>query len=216
MLINDDCELERDQTVIAASFTGKLDAEHQEEEFSASKGTIVRLLGSKLMKPSCHSANSTATSSPCNTLHHSCRKFSRDSCITKISTISTCNSYDKLHDDFEIVSEVASSTGCIMNSSTMANTPNDTPKNIVGQRRGPRHTNCDLASLYEGIKILDSYLAHRNVNIGHGQRQSVAVMLFGTPEHDYTRRPVMSSRQTAREWYMRTRIWRSSEDASFN
>ncbi|XP_029171750.1 uncharacterized protein LOC114941072 isoform X2 [Nylanderia fulva] len=214
-LINNDRELERDQMVIATSSTGKLDAEHQEEDFSVSKSTVVRLLSSKLMKP-CHSANSTATSSPCNTLRRSCRKFSRDSCITKISTISTCSSYDKLHDDFEIVSEVASTPGCITNSSTTANTPSDTPKNIVGQRRRPRHTNCDLTSLYEGIKILDSYMAHRNVNVGHGQRHSVSVMLFGTPEHDYTRRPVLSSRQTAREWRMRTRIWRSSEDASFN
>ncbi|CAL1684988.1 unnamed protein product [Lasius platythorax] len=215
-LINDDCELERDRTAIAASSAGKIDAEHQDEDFSASKSTIFRLLGSKLTKPSYHSANSTAASSPCDTLHHSCRKFSRDSCITKISTISTCSSYDKLHDDFEIVSEVASSLGCITNSSTMANTPSGTPKSVVGQRGRSGHTSCDLDSLYEGIRILDSYLAHRNVNVGHGHRQSVAVMLFGTPEHGSARHPVMSSRQTTRERRMRARIWRSSEDASLN
>lgn len=206
--ISDDCELERDKMMIASSSAGKID-EHQEEDFSVSKSTIVRLLGSKL-KPS--SANSTAASSPSGTLHHSCRKFSRDNCITKISTMSTCSSYDKLQDDFEIVSEAASTTN--------SNTPSDTPKIVVnryGRCNGrSRHTSCDLDSLYEGIKILDSYLARRNINVGHGHRQSVAVMLFGTPEHGSVHHPAASSRQTAREKYVRARTWRSSEDAASN
>ncbi|EFN68737.1 Cubilin [Camponotus floridanus] len=209
--ISDECELERDKMVIASSSVGKID-EHQEEDFSVSKSTIVRLLGSRLVKPSCHSANSTAASSPSGTLHHSCRMFSRDNCITKISTMSTCSSYDKLQDDFEIVSETASTTN--------SNTPNDTPKSVVNQhgRRNsrPKHISCDLDSLYEGIKILDSYLARRNINIGHSHRQSVAVMLFGTPEHGSAHNPVALSRQTTREKYVRARIWRSSEDAASN
>lgn len=168
-----------------------------------------------------HSANSTAASSPCGTLHHSCRRFSRDSCITKISTISPCSSYDKLQDDFEIVSEAASSLGGTTNSSTMANTPSGTPKSVISQRSGqsgnsqPGHISCDLDSLYKSIKILDSYLARRNINVSHGHRQSVAVMLFGTPEHGPTRHSVVASRQT-RERRVRTRIWRSNEDASSN
>ncbi|XP_072745453.1 uncharacterized protein Culd isoform X2 [Anoplolepis gracilipes] len=215
--VSDDCELERGQMIIASSSAGKIDA-HQEEDFSVSKNTIVRLLGSKLTKPPNHSANSTAASSPCGTLHHSCRKFSRDSCIAKISTISTCSSYDKLQ-DFEIVSEPPSSLGYATNCST----PSDTPKNGVDEQRGrrngrPGRNSCDLDSLYEGTKILDSYLARRNINrpFGHGQRHSVAVMLFGTPEHGSTRHPIVSSRQTARERRARARIWRSSEDASLN
>ncbi|XP_029676589.1 uncharacterized protein LOC115243600 [Formica exsecta] len=219
--ISDNCELECDQTAIASSSAEKID-DHQEEDFSLSKSTVVRILGSKLMKPLYHSANSTAASSPCGTLHHSCRRFSRDSCVTKISTISPCSSYDKLQDDFEIVSEAASSLGCTTNSSTMANTPSGTPKSVVGQRSGrsgngrPGYTSCDLDSLYEGIKILDLYLARRNINVSHGHRQSVAVMLFGTPEHGPTRHPVATPRQITRERHVRARIWRSSEDASSN
>nr|XP_012225023.1 PREDICTED: uncharacterized protein LOC105673750 isoform X1 [Linepithema humile] len=214
----DDREVpQSDRTAIASSSTGKTD-EYQEEDFSVSKNAIVKLFDSKSTKPSHHSANSTATSSPSQTLRRSSREPSHDSCVTKISTISAC-SYDKLQDEFEIVSEVASSVGCTTNPSTAANTPSNVPKNIIDKRGrfgSQRYSSCDLDSLYEGIQILDSYLARRSLNIGHGSQQSVTVMLFGTPEHGSTRDRVASSQQTRKKRCMHARIWHSSEDASMN
>ncbi|KAL6264656.1 hypothetical protein P5V15_004756 [Pogonomyrmex californicus] len=197
-------ESECDQTAVTSTIG------HQEEDFFISKSATVRVLGSKLTKPLHHSANSTAISSPCNTLRYSSRKFSRDNCVGKNSTISTCNSYDKLQDDFEIVSETASSNG---SPRTMMNTPSETPKSIVRRRRRSdrRSFSCDLDSLYEGIKILDLYLARKSPNIDHGHRQSVAVILFGTPKHEFARNQTASSQQTRRERYMRARIWRSED-----
>lgn len=206
-------ESECDQMAIVSSSTRKIDG-HQEEEFSVTKSAIVKLLSSKLTRSSNRSTTLTAALSPCNTLHRSSKKFSRDS---KISTINS--SCDKLQDDFEIVSEAVSSVECT-SPRTMANTPNDTPKSISGAQERPcdrRHSSCDLDSLYEGIKILDSYLARRNLKVGHEHRHSMVTMiLFGTPEHGSTCNLIASSQQTRRERYMRTRTWRSSEDASSN
>lgn len=209
---------EHDQAAIMSSSARKIDG-YQEEDFSVSKSAIIKLLGSKLMKPSHYSTNLTAILSPCDTLHCSSKKFSRDSCINKNLTLS--NSCDKLQDDFEIVSEVTSSVGCI-DPRTMANTPSDMPKNVIQSHRGRhtnrRHSSCDLNSLYEGIKILDSYLARRSSNVINEHRQSATVILFGTPNHGPTCNLIASSQQTRRERYRRARrrTWRSSEDASSN
>lgn len=213
--INVDREISQsDQAAIASSSTGETN-ERQEDDFSVSKDAVVKLLGSKLTKLSHHSASSTATSSPCETVRCSSRK-SFDSCYTKISIISAC---DKLQDEFEIVSEAASSVGCITNPSTVASTPNNMPQNIIGKRGQfgkRRYSSCDLDSLYEGIQILDSYLARRDLNISHGSQQSVTVTLFGTPKHGSACDQIASSRQTRRKRCMHARIWRSSEDASLN
>ncbi|XP_020299717.1 uncharacterized protein LOC109863691 isoform X2 [Pseudomyrmex gracilis] len=202
-------KLEPEQT--ANIITDKTD-EYQEQDSSTARTVILKLLSSK-MKPSYHSADSTAMSSPCDTMRRSSRNFSHDSCTTRISTISTCNSYEKLQDEFEIVSDVASSVGCATNPSTIANTPSNTPKNVIGRRRpcnDQQYPTCDLDSLYEGIKILDTYLARRSINVDH-KRRSVTVMLFGTPEHGLTRDRL--SHPPTRRRRLHARIWHSSEDA---
>lgn len=205
----EDCmilESECDQTAIVSSSARKINGRH-EEDFFISKNAIVKLLGSKLTKSSHRSTNLIAALSPDDTLRCSSTKFSRDS-----STIS--NSCDKLQDDFEIVSEAASNIGCIT-PRTMANTPNDTPKRHINEHKGHRrYSNCDLDSLYEGIKILDSYLACKGSNCEH--RQPITMILFDTPKHGSTCNRITSSQQTRRERYMRGRTWRSSEDALSN
>ncbi|XP_071572815.1 uncharacterized protein Culd isoform X1 [Temnothorax nylanderi] len=206
---------ECDQTATVSSSARKIDG-HQEEDLSVSKSVIVKLLGSKLTKSSHRSINLTAALSPCDTLRCSSKKFSRDRCVSKISTIS--NSCDRLQDDFEIVSEASSSVGCL-SPRTMTNTPNDTPISINRYRRchcNRRHSSCDLDGLYEGIKVLDSYLARKSPNVDHEHRQSVTMILFGTPKHELTCNLIALSQQTRRERYMRARTWRSSEDASSN
>ncbi|KYN01842.1 Cubilin, partial [Cyphomyrmex costatus] len=220
-VINENCQMsesERDQIAIVSSLVRKID-EHQEEDFFVSKSAIVKHLGSKLSKPFYHSTNLTATLSPCDTLYCSSKKFSYGSCINTISTINNC--CDKLQDNFEMVSEATSSVECI-SPRTIANTPNDTPKSISCITQNHRlhsnrqHSSCNIDSLYEGIKILDSYLARKNFNINHEHRHSVTVILFGTPKHRPTRNLIASSEQTRRERYIRTRTWRSNEDVPSN
>ncbi|XP_018310649.1 uncharacterized protein Culd isoform X1 [Mycetomoellerius zeteki] len=217
-MISEDCQIpesESDQIAIVSSFVRKID-EHQEEDLFASKSAIVKCLGSKLTKPFCHSTNLATTLSP---LHCSSKKFSCDSCVNKISTINNC--CDKMQDNFEIVSEAANSVGHI-SPKTIANTLNDTPKSmscITQNHRlrhsDRRHSSCDVDSLYEGIKILDSYLARRSSNINHEHRHSVTVILFGTPKHEPTC-SLIASEQTRRERYIRARTWRSNEDVPSN
>ncbi|KAG5327000.1 NETO1 protein, partial [Acromyrmex heyeri] len=219
---NEECEIpesECNQIPIVSSFVRKID-EHQEEDPFVSKSAVVKCLGSKLTKPFYYSTNLTTTLSPCNTLHCSSKKFSYDNYVNKISTINNC--CDKLQDNFEIASEAASSVGHI-SPRTKANTPNDTPKRIscITQNHrlrhsDRRHSSCDVDSLYEGIKILDSYLARRSSNINHEHRHSVTVILFGTPKHGPTCSLIASSEQTRRERYIRARTWRSNEDVPSN
>ena len=210
-------ESERNQIPIVSSFMRKIE-EHQEEDPFVSKNAVVKC--SKLTKPFYHSTNLTATLSPCNTLHCSSKKFSYDNCVNKTSTINNC--CNKLQDNFEIASETASSVGHI-SPRTRANTPNDTPKRmscITQNHRlyhsDRRHSSCDVDSLYESIKILDSYLARRSSNINHEHRNSVTVILFGTPKHGSTSSLIASSEQTRRERYICARTWRSNEDVPSN
>ncbi|KAG7198834.1 hypothetical protein KM043_001803 [Ampulex compressa] len=170
--------------------------------------------------PSIRSACSTRSSTPCGALHRPARKLSvcsRDSYVTKISTLSSCNSYEKLQDEFEIISEAVSLAGTINPGSVLC-TPCQTPRSDAGSRRrhagGACCTSCDLESLYEGIKILDAFLARRRAltaTVGHPRRRSVTVMLFGTPEHGS--KSARCSRLAMRDTL---RLWRSSEDALSN
>ncbi|KAI4502147.1 hypothetical protein M0802_002829 [Mischocyttarus mexicanus] len=198
------------------------------EEGSSPKTAIIRLLSSSCSRHSRSSsisnvnstAISTAASTPCGTLGRSFRKVSvcsRDSYATKISTISVCNSCEKLHDEFQFISEAASVIGAT-NPSTMANTPSSTPKIInLQRRRVRRYSSCDLESFYESIKVLDSYLAHKGTSSSNqARRQStIAVMLFGTPEHS-RRRLTGISRSADGTIRTRTRIWSSNDDTLFN
>ncbi|XP_014608718.1 PREDICTED: uncharacterized protein LOC106789207 isoform X2 [Polistes canadensis] len=200
----------------------------EEESVSPKKHAIIRLLGSSCSRHSRSSSISnvnstgisTATSTPYSTLGRSFRKVSvcsRDSYATKISTISVCNSCEKLHDEFQFVSEAASVIGAT-NPSTMANTPISTPKIInLQRRRVRRYSSCDLESFYESIKVLDSYLARRCLSSNQPPRRqsTIAVMLFGTPEHS-GRRLTGISRSADGTIRTRTRIWRSNDDTLFN
>ncbi|XP_015185503.1 PREDICTED: uncharacterized protein LOC107071221 isoform X2 [Polistes dominula] len=203
--------------------------EEDEDDTSSPKNAIIKLLGNSCSRHSRSSsisnvnstAISTAASTPYGTLGKSFRKVSvcsRDSFATKISTISVCNSCEKLHDEFQFVSEAASVIGAT-NPSTMANTPISTPKIInLQRRRVRRYSSCDLESFYESIKVLDSYLAHRGTSSNHQapRRQStIAVMLFGTPEHS-GRRLTGISRSADGTIRTRTRIWHSNDDTLFN
>ncbi|XP_046816816.1 uncharacterized protein LOC124423292 isoform X1 [Vespa crabro] len=193
---------------------------NKEEELSH-KSAIIRLLGSSCSRHSRSSSISnvnTTSSTPSGTLGRSFRKVSvcsRDSYATKISTISVCNSCEKLHDEFQFISEAASVIGAT-NPSTMANTPSGTPKIInLQRRRARRYSSCDLDSFYESIKFLDSYLAHRGKSNQCRRQSTVAVMLFGTPEHS-GRRLTRISRSAEGTIRTHTRICRSNDDTLFN
>lgn len=202
----------------------KIPKRGEDEESSYSKNSIIRLLGGRSGKLQGNGSTnaSTAASTPYGSFRGSSRKYSvcsKDSHATKISTISSCNSYEKLQDEFEIVSEAASII-CHTNPSTLANTPSETPRRMEGQRRrSRRYSSCDLESLYEGIRVLDGFLLRRGgLPATHGRKQSVtAVMLFGTPEHGAYR--LRRDRNFDHEGVRirgAARIWRSSEDTLSN
>lgn len=211
----DDTAINRPTTPSSA----KKSDEYQEEDLTVFKSAVVRLLGPKLIKPSscCVSPGSSATPSPFDTPLRSIGKLSacsRDSCITRISTISLCsnNSYEKLRDEFEIASEPAS-VSCTMSPSATANIPSDTPRSIFN-RRDRLHSSCDLEDgLCETAGLFDSScLTYRSLSVG---RQSVAAMLFGNPKHNRARGDATGSLQRrTRKSRTRTRarLWRSTED----
>ncbi|KAH0956145.1 hypothetical protein HN011_001667 [Eciton burchellii] len=211
-----------EQIAIVSSIARKTN-EYQEKDLSTFKG--FRFLSSKLLiKPSSHncvSSNSTASSS--GIPPRSSREVSHDGCVGKISIIGTCNGYDKLR-KFEMASETASGIECIMNSGTTAKpVRSGTSRSVISHQRtrrnNRRYTSCDMDSLREGIKILDAFLARRNrSDIDHVCRQSIAVMLFGTPKrHNFVRdRATVPSQRTKRRKYVCARMWHSSEDTSSN
>lgn len=167
--------------------------------------------------------SSTVSSSPCGTFGKSfrrngpSRKFSicsYDSYTTKITALSTSSSYERLHDDFDIVSEACS----VISLNTRMSTPSSTPM-IVKKRpislnkpSSSRYTNCDLESLYEGIEILDSFLTKHEMNSVNSSKNSSIVMLFGTPNHSKKR--VRKARGSKYE-VERKRFWRSTGDILF-
>ena len=211
------------------------------DDSPSTRSRIIRLLAgsrstsrnSGIQVTSLDSANSslsTNCSTPCGTFGKSChqknsivRKLSicsRDSCTTKISTISAYNSYEKLHDEFDVVSETTS----ILGPGTLANTPRTTPNRLIRNstpRAGTRHySTYDLDSLCESIKALDSFLAQRDT-VSVDQRtatmrrnRSMAVMLFGTPRH----RTAAANRsedgtRSQGDSVARIRVWKSTDDA---
>ncbi|KZC05443.1 Neuropilin and tolloid-like protein 1, partial [Dufourea novaeangliae] len=116
-------------------------------------------------------------STPCSTFKRSARKFSvcsRDGHVSRIGTFRAIHSYEKLSNcEFE------------MNRKTFLHVSDPTLIDSGSQRhrRGRRYSSCDLESLCEDIRVLDGVLARRNVTVGHGRKQSVTIMLFGTPKH---------------------------------
>ncbi|XP_031783637.1 uncharacterized protein LOC100679837 isoform X2 [Nasonia vitripennis] len=184
---------------------------------------------------------STNCSTPCGTFGRSChqtrskgcipRKLSicsRDSSGTKVTNISTYGSFERLPDDFDIVSETTS----ILGPGTLANTPKATPNRFMEQiAAGTRHySTYDLDSLYESIRVLDSFLAQRGASsVGRADEKSgarkkrswpMAVMLFGTPKHrkssgsedGSSRSSSILSRRDSRDGTTRIRVWRSTDD----
>lgn len=153
--------------------------EDGEEDSSQLTSAIVRLLGSRSGR--CGSDGSTTTSTPCGTFRRSARKISvrsREACVSRISTNGSTSSYEKLSNaefDFGRKTLIHSSDPVSVNSS-------------IQRRRVQGYCSCDLESLYEGIKVLDGFLARRGVSGTHGRKQSVTVMLFGTPAHGIRRR----------------------------
>lgn len=170
---NDDCEetpgLKSDE--IESFLVRKRTDEHrheEKEEFVINKNAIVRLLGSKLTKPSRPGVNLTSTSSPFDTLCSLTKTFSIRSAedrVTKLAAIGKCRSYEKLQNETKITTEATKIVRETVSSDMIINTPNITPKFILSQRdrgRTRRHSSCDLDSLYKDIKVPDSYLAQRN------------------------------------------------------
>lgn len=164
---------------------------------------------------------------------------SRDSHVTKISMISSSHSSERLNDEFEIVSESASILGTT-NPSTPIGTPRFFGSSLNSRQHGRRppsssgrhrrrrpslpYSSCDLESLYESIQALDNFLVRRGMSINQARNQSVAVMLFGTPEH--TRTYISSARSSSSAYPQEaneatgfingSKSWRSSDDAFSN
>ncbi|XP_043463794.1 serine-rich adhesin for platelets isoform X2 [Leptopilina heterotoma] len=161
------------------------------------KNGIIKLLGNSRIKSPCkiNRYYSTPSSSPVSTIGKSfmrnnySRKYSicsHDSYATKISALSASSSYEKLNDDIEILSEYSSNYD--FNSSN--NTPFNTPKiqNVrplsLATSCSEQCAKCDLDSLYEGIRRLDSFIARRENNVNcTGNLSRATTTLFGTPCH---------------------------------
>ncbi|XP_043270085.1 uncharacterized protein Culd isoform X2 [Venturia canescens] len=241
------------------------DRKNDEGEMSIPKSAIIRLLGSSRShsrnSQTC-SLNSTTHSTACSTPNGTYgrsyfrdisnpRKVSvcsKDSRMTALSFVSSTHSNERLHDDFEIVSEKASILGD-ENSSTLASSPIGTPKfcgilpssnnghngehlnsrrkrrpRSRNRRASIRYSSCDIDSLHESIQTLDTFLARRGLNVNQTGSQSVAVMLFGTPEHTRTRvastpssfSPYPQEPNEATGFINSSKNWRSSDDAFSN
>ncbi|XP_043594819.1 uncharacterized protein LOC122573023 isoform X2 [Bombus pyrosoma] len=164
--------------------------------YQSRSSTIVKLLGARMGKWQNGSAGSTvastASSTPCGTFGKSMRKLpvcSRDGYLGRTSTIGSISSYEKLcNGEFE---------------ESRMNLHASDPVSIGSsyrERRGyRRYSSCDLQSLYEGMRILDGFLARRGLAVAHTRKQSVTVMLFGTPEHGAIRRRPIGEEGTIRE-----------------
>lgn len=210
-----------------------------------SKGRIIGLLGSSrsssrntaIGTQSIDSANCRSVfmdcSTPCGTFSKSFHKrngartlsiCSKDNRVTKSSTISGRSSYERLHDEFDVVSEPTS----ILGPGTLANTPRTTPNRFMSlPLAATRHySSCDLDSLCESIKALDSFLAQRDKTSQEQgamrRRRPMTVMLFETPEQrtcsrsDDTSSTRSSSRRGSADSTTRLRVWRSTDDSLTN
>ncbi|XP_053983352.1 uncharacterized protein LOC128878824 isoform X2 [Hylaeus volcanicus] len=197
----DDQETEKDES------SERQAVEEQEEEPSRTKSAIVRLLGARAGRWQCGSGCSTTSSTPCGTLRRSPRKFtvcSRDSHIGRISPMGSTASYEKLNNcDFDVA----------RNKLLHVSDPSLISSNAQG-RRARRYSSCDLEGLYEGIRVLDGVLTRRGLAMTHGRKQSVTIMLFGTPDHGAMRRRAMAD--TENRAHETLRVSRYSLDAISN
>ncbi|XP_036138889.1 uncharacterized protein LOC105836066 [Monomorium pharaonis] len=136
---------------------------HQEDNFSISRSTIIKLWGSKLAKPSHHNTNLTVALSSCNTWRRSSKKFSH--VLVRSRSVTVLTNYKMI---LRFLSEVASNTECTI-PRKMSNTLSNTSKSVIGYREyynDRRYFSCDLDSIYGSIKVLD--LVHRNFIVeGH-------------------------------------------------
>ncbi|XP_012258895.2 uncharacterized protein LOC105687662 isoform X2 [Athalia rosae] len=194
-------------------------------DLTSRKDAIIKLLGNSSssgrspIRTSLNSTTVSKTSTPDSTLERPGSQpsrrtpstCSRDSCITRISTVSSRYSTDELQDEFDIVSEVAS-VGGTTNYNTLANTPNCTPR-ITSRipARARSYSTCDLESLYEGMKILDSFLAARGIPVIHNRNQSIETLHHVGSEYFCGNENPITPANT--QIASVTRIWRSTDDA---
>ncbi|PBC32446.1 Neuropilin and tolloid protein [Apis cerana cerana] len=129
------------------------------------------------------SSAASTSSTPCGTFRRSMRKLSvcaRDRYLGKTSTTvgSMVGSYEKLSNG-----ELETAIRRHLHDSEPTSIDLWSERGGVGGNYR-RYSSCDLESLYEGIRILDGFLARRGLTVSHPRRKkSVTVMLFGTPEH---------------------------------
>ncbi|KAK1124600.1 hypothetical protein K0M31_005975 [Melipona bicolor] len=194
------------------------DEEEEEEEeelpFRSRSSAIVKLLGggrSRGKRETKKSGDSPVARGG-TTIARSARKLpiqSREGYLVGRSSTSIgalINSYEKLSNG-----ELRASPG---RRSMHASDPvsiGSSRGNVEGCRR---YSSCDLESLCEGIRILNELLARRGLAVAHGRKQSVTVMLYGTPRHgSTTRRRSVGEEGTIREI---GRVSRFSLDALSN
>ncbi|XP_058789509.1 uncharacterized protein LOC131663241 isoform X2 [Phymastichus coffea] len=122
---------------------------------------------------------------------------SRDSRATNISSLSACDSSDRLHlDSLDVISETTS----VLGPDTLANTPiGATPTKIVAQSA----TGCDINGLCESIRVLDTFLARRHAAATSRAAGAVrktgkpmTAMVLGTSSHSNDRRSSTSTNCT--------------------
>lgn len=150
------------------------DGEDPEQSCCRSRSTIVRLLGARTGRLQRGSGGPTATTTTTST-----RKFSvypRDGHVGKVPRIGSTSSYEKLSgDEFEITRKT------VLYASDPTSIDSGDQRRRV--RRVRRYSSCDSDNLCEGVTVLDGLLVRRGVAVARGRKQSVTVMLFGTPAH---------------------------------
>ncbi|XP_043524962.1 uncharacterized protein LOC122536564 [Frieseomelitta varia] len=188
--------------------------EEELESFESRSSTIVKLLGGSRARGKRETKRNAGSPAACGgTFGRSARKkmpiHPRDGYLGRSSTIGgLINSYERL----SRVGELRGSQRGMHASSDPASVGSSRGNNVGGCRR--YSTSCDLESLYEGIRMLDELLVRRGLAVAHGRKQSVTVMLFGTPRHGATtRRRSVGEEGTIREI---GRVSRFSLDALSN
>ncbi|XP_076167168.1 CUB and LDLa domain isoform X2 [Ptiloglossa arizonensis] len=157
------------------------ETEKYEKQPSRTRNAIVRLLGARTGRWQCNSGGSTTASTPCDTLRRKFSVCSRDTYIEGLSSIGSTSSYEKLNNDELKVTR-----------KTLLHVSDPMIDSLANQQRVRRYSSCELSGLYEGIKVLDGVLARQSMAMRHGRRQSVTIMLFGTPKHEMMQRRTMT------------------------
>ncbi|XP_046586287.1 uncharacterized protein LOC107219690 isoform X1 [Neodiprion lecontei] len=194
-----------------------------QKDFSTTRNAIIKLLGSSNGTTSSERTNLNSTtvsksSTPNSTLGRAAGLpglrspsiCSKDSFITRISTLSSKYSSDEPHYEFDIVSEVTS-IGAMTNLNTVANTPNCTPRitSPVSSRVG-NHITCDMESLYESVKILDSFLLARGIPILQSRNHSTETLHHVGSEYGTCGNG--ASGESSNRNVTASRVWRSTDD----